>query len=185
MTATDLEHGTLETVPEGGRLTFVRELRHPRERVWRAISDPTELAVWFPSTIDGDRAAGAPLKFVFPFADAPVIEGTMLAYDPPSMMELVWGTDVLRITLDEIDGGTRLTLTDTFGEYDKAARDAAGWHACLDRMRYQLNEQDWPYGDNGRWSLVSPWYLENFPAEATTAAIPDFHPDADASNASR
>jgi uncharacterized protein YndB with AHSA1/START domain len=174
----DSDYGTLETLPEGGRLTFVRDLKHPREKVWRAITDPAELTVWFPSTIDGDRAAGAPLKFVFPFPDAPVMEGTMRAFDPPSTMEFNWGDDILRLTLEEITGGTRLTLTDTFGEYDKAARDAAGWHACLDRMQYQLNDEPWPYGDDGRWKEVTPFYLENFPTDATTAPVPDFHPDA-------
>ncbi|MEY2398885.1 MAG: hypothetical protein QOJ00_2059 [Actinomycetota bacterium] len=176
----DTAYGTLETVPEGGRLTFVRDLKHPREKVWQAITDPQELAVWFPSTIDGDRVAGAPLKFVFPFPDAPVMEGTMRVCDPPSVMELEWGFDVLRITLDEIEGGTRLTLVDTFADYDKAARDGAGWHACLDRMLFQLNGDAWPYDDDGRWREVTSWYVENFPAEATTAPIPDFHPAANA-----
>lgn len=174
----DSDYGTLEALPEGGRLTFVRDLKHARDKVWRAITDPTELAVWFPSTIDGDRVTGAPLKFVFPFPDAPVMEGTMRAYDPPAMIEFDWGGDVLRITLDETADGTRLTLTDSFGEYEKAARDAAGWHACLDRMAFQLNDEPWPYGDNGRWKEVTAWYVANFPAEATTAPIPDFHPDA-------
>lgn len=171
----DSDYGTLATLPEGGRLSFVRDLTHSREKVWRAITDPAELTVWFPSTIDGDRVAGAPLKFVFPFPDAPMMEGTMRVYDPPSTIEFNWGDDVLRITLEEIDGGTRLTLTDTFGEYDKAARDAAGWHACLDRMTYQLNDEAWPYGGDGRWKEVTSWYLEHFPAAATTAAVPDFH----------
>ncbi len=171
-------YGTLEQVAEGGRLTFVRELKHPRAKVWRAITEPDELKVWFPSTIDGERKSGAALKFVFPFPDAPIMEGTMRAYDPPSTMEFNWGDDVLRLTLEEIDGGTRLTLTDTFGEYEKAARDAAGWHACLDRMQFQLNDDVWPYGDDDRWKEITPYYLANFPKEATTARVPDFHPDA-------
>ncbi|MEY2467700.1 MAG: hypothetical protein QOF21_398 [Actinomycetota bacterium] len=180
----DLEHGTLEKVGTGGRLTFVRDLKHPREKVWRAITEPAELKVWFPTTIDGDREAGAPLKFVFPFPDAPVLEGKMRVYDPPTTMEFEWGVeDVLRITLEDVEGGTRLTLIDTFDEYGKAARDAGGWHACLDRLTYEIDGVEWPFGDNGRWKMVTPWYLENFPKEATTAPIPDFHPDADEANA--
>ena len=39
----------------------------------------------------------------------------MRVFDPPHVMEFVWGEDVLRIELAPITGGTVLTLTDTFG----------------------------------------------------------------------
>ena len=99
----------------------------------------------------------------------------MLAYDPPSTIEFDWGgEDILRLTLEEIDGGTRLTLTDTFREYAKAARDAGGWHACLDNLADVMVGQ--PARDD-RWKEVSQWYLDNFPPDATTAPIPDFAKD--------
>jgi uncharacterized protein YndB with AHSA1/START domain len=172
----DTEHGTLERVDDTtARITFVRDLKHPQDKVWRAVTEPEGLQAWFPSTIDGERIAGAPLKFVFPFPDAPVMEGTMRACEPPSLIEFDWGGDVIRIELEPVDGGTRLTLTDTFSEYEKAARDSGGWHACLDNLGYSLaglRKQE----DN--WKQVSPWYYEHYPTDATTAPIPDFHPDA-------
>ena len=164
------EHGTLTS-----RISFVRELRHPQEKVWRAITEPDGLRAWFPSTIDGARAVGASLEFRFPFPDAPVMTGTMLACEPPSLIEFEWGEDVLRIELSPIDGGTRLTLTDTFTDYAKAARDAGGWHASLDNLSTSLDGL--PKHDDG-WKQTSPWYYANYPKEATTAPIPDFHPDA-------
>ena len=162
----DTEHGTLAS-----QLTFVRDLPHPQDKVWRAITEPEGLAAWFPSTIDGERRAGAPLRFVFPFPDAPVMEGTMLAYEPMSLIEFLWGDDVVRIELSSTDGGTRLTLTDTFTEYAKAARDAGGWHASLDNLGYGL---DGLPKQEDNWKTVTPWYLEHFPPEATRAPIPDF-----------
>ena len=33
--------------------------------------------------------------------------------------------------------------------------------------------------DKYHWRDVSPWYFANFPPEATTAPIPEFHPDAE------
>src|SRR5437870_2174654 len=134
------DHGTLEKLDdETARITFVRELRHPVDKVWRAVTEPDQLTAWFPSTIDGERKAGAPLKFVFPFPDAPTMEGTMRVCDPPSVIEFAWGEDILRIELEPIEGGTRLTLTDTFSEYAKAARDAGGWHACLDNLTHAID----------------------------------------------
>lgn len=60
-------YGTTEHLDDGRwRLRFVRTLPHPAEKVWRALTEPAHLAHWFPSTIDGERAAGAPLRFVFP-----------------------------------------------------------------------------------------------------------------------
>jgi uncharacterized protein YndB with AHSA1/START domain len=160
------EHGTLRS-----QLTFVRDLNHPVEKVWRAITEPDGLAAWFPSTIEGERRAGAALKFVFPFPDAPVMEGTMRAYEPMSLVEFVWGEDVVRIELSPIDGGTRLTLTDTFDDYTKAARDAGGWHASLDNLGYSL---DGLAKQEDNWKTTTPWYLEHFPPEFTTAPIPVF-----------
>ena len=177
------DYGSLERLDNGhGRLTFTRHLAHEIDKVWAAVSEPEQLKVWFPTSIDGERAEGAALKFVFPFPDAPVMEGTMRVFDPPHVMEFEWGGDVLRIELAPITGGTRLQLTDTFAEYEKAARDAAGWHACLDRMRFDLDDDEWPYGEDGRWKELSAWYMKHFPKEATTAAIPDIHPDAEKLN---
>jgi hypothetical protein len=58
-------------------------------------------------------------------------DGQLLVFDPPEVKEFTWGPDRLRIELREDGTGTVLTLTDTFGELGKAARDGAGWHECL------------------------------------------------------
>jgi len=63
----------------------------------------------------------------------------MLVFDPPEVMEFTWGTDQLRIELQADGAGTLLTLTDTFDELGKAARDGAGWHECLDRLVADLD----------------------------------------------
>lgn len=67
------------------------------------------------------------------------LDGRVLVLDPPSVVEFTWGAGRLRMEL-RIDGaGTLLTLTDTFGDVGKAARDAAGWHGWLDRLISQLD----------------------------------------------
>jgi uncharacterized protein YndB with AHSA1/START domain len=178
-----MEHGTLTQLDDNqATLTFVRELPHPPEKVWRSLTEPDSLRAWFPSTIDGERAEGAALQFRFDFPDAPVMEGVMRVYDPPRVLEFSWSEDVLRFELEPIANGTRLTLTDTFSEYGKSARDAGGWHACLDNLAYELDGTAPPYNPEERWRDVTPWYLANFPPDAATAPIPDFHPDAEQMN---
>ena len=58
----------------------------------------------------------------------------------PARFAFRWGEDVLSFTLDEHDGGTRLTMLHVLNEEGapSAAKTAAGWHVCLDAMGERL-----------------------------------------------
>ena len=60
------ELGTLERVGDVSVLRYERRLAHPRERVWRALTDDAELAAWFPTTIEGERQNGARAPLLVP-----------------------------------------------------------------------------------------------------------------------
>lgn len=176
MTTTDQgRFGDVERTQAGAwRLRFTRVLPHPQEKVWRAITEAEQLARWFPTTIEGERQAGAPLRFSFPGQRYPPFDGEMLAFEPPSVIEFRWGPDVVRIELRSVEGRTELTLLDTLEERGKAARDSAGWHTCLDALgaslagdaqaRQQLNRPD--------WSDLHAHYVESFGPEAATIGPP-------------
>ena len=170
MDETDL--GTLARRDDWWTLTFTRMLAHPREKVWRAVTEPEHLAAWFPQEIVGERKAGAPLRFAGP--DGAAFAGQLLVFDPPSVVEFTWGTDLLRIELaaDAVDGaGTVLTLTDTFDDVGKAARDAAGWHECLDLLAADLGGTPRPeWGET--WRRIHPVYVTAFGPEAATLGPP-------------
>ena len=144
-------YGELEQTHDGRwRLRFERTLAHSPEKVWRALTAPEHLAHWFPTTIDGERASGARLRFVFPKGQAPAFEGEMLAFAPPTLMELRWGADILRLEVRPSADGTVLTLLDTLDEVGKAARDGAGWHVCLDGLALHLDGAPSARGVDGR-----------------------------------
>jgi len=166
-------YGTVEQLADGRwQLRFTRVLPHPQTRVWRAITEPEQLARWFPTTIEGDRRPGAPLRFSFVPEDVPPMDGEMLAFEPESVMEIQWGPDVVRIELRPVDGGTELTLLDTLEERGKAARDGAGWHVCLDSLEAALSgESDTRLHMEG-WSRVHPHYVESFGPQASTIGHP-------------
>ena len=84
--------GRLEHINDRWQLRFRRELRHPPEKVWRALTEPQHLDVWFPTTVIGDRAAGAPLRFTFRGEDLPPFDGEMLVYEPCSVLEFRSGS---------------------------------------------------------------------------------------------
>ena len=164
-------YGTLEHTDDGrSRLRFVRNLPHPPERVWRAITEPEELEHWFPTTIEGERAVGATLRFSFREHDLPAFEGEMLAYEDGRALEFSWGSDIVRIELRPTGQGTELTLLDTLDEHGKAARDAAGWHTCLDGLEQSL---DGGAADGDAWKRLQPRYAEAFGPEAATIGPPE------------
>lgn len=167
----DTDLGTLEKQDDKWSVIFTRRLRHSPDKVWRAVTEPEHMAAWFPDEMVGDRRAGAPLKFVSAHGDG--FEGEMLVFEPPTVMELLWGTDRLRIEVrpDDRGDGTILTLTDTFAELGKAARDAAGWHECLDRLAAALDGTE-PAKWGAHWKDVNAVYVERFGPEASTIGPP-------------
>jgi uncharacterized protein YndB with AHSA1/START domain len=167
------DYGELERRGDRIVLTFSRHLPHPPEKVWRALTEPEHLDAWFPTTIDGDRASGAKLRFHFREAEGMDMEGEMLAFDPPQLMEFRWGDDVLRFELRPDGDGTVLEFTDTFDEIGRAARDAAGWHACLDVLGYEVAGEHAPWSSTERWSHVHGTYKDRLGPEAATMGPPE------------
>lgn len=105
---------TLDAGDDGRpRLRLERRYRHPVQRVWRALTEPAELAHWFP-------------------ADAPM---EVVERDEPHRLLATWFGDALRFELRPDGAGTCvLTFTHAFAERDVAARTAAGWDRCFTRL---------------------------------------------------
>ena len=94
----------------------------------------------------------------------PLIPHAHPAREPPSLLEFRWGPDVIRLEIaarGEGEGCT-LTLLDTFDELGKAARDAAGWHVCLEFLASHLDGTPeppanmWTKGPSRLYELVRP-----------------------------
>ena len=140
MAKTEDALGHVEPSGDGWELRFVRHLGHPVDKVWRAITEPEHLKAWFPQRIVGTLGPGARLKFEDSNPGVGGFDGEVLAYEPPHLLELRWGTDVLRFEIAETASGCDLTLTDKISELGKASRDGAGWHVCLDALVGEVEE---------------------------------------------
>jgi uncharacterized protein YndB with AHSA1/START domain len=162
--------GVLMTIDDKPALRFERRYRHPMERVWRAISDPTEMAQWFPSNVEGTRAAGEELVFVDdaqraaareagePTRDeGPLIRGTVITYDPPKVFSFTWGGEVLRFELVPDGRDTVLVFTQLLTHQSVAARNASGWHMCLGALDRLF---DAPADEVVSWTDVYDDYLD-------------------------
>ncbi len=152
-------------------LRYRRRLAHPPEKVWRALTEDVHLEAWFPTTIEGPRYAGAPLHFSFRRGEADPFDGEMLAFEPPTLMEVRWSDDVLRFELEPEGAGSVLHLIVTFPEHGKAARDGAGWHVCLERLAAECDDGAVTVPPD-RWRAVHPRYVEALGPEASTLGPP-------------
>jgi len=143
-------------VMEGKKATLVfrRRLPHPPKMVWRALTDPSELAKWAmtKAVIDG-RHGGS-----IDFESGPYrlhATGRILTWDPPSVLEHEWkvpprpgmpsGEDsVIRWELLRDGGGTILHLEHRKLNRLTAAGFVAGTHAFVDRLEAYLDRRPMP-----------------------------------------
>jgi uncharacterized protein YndB with AHSA1/START domain len=140
-------YGAYETIENRPALRFERRLSHPVEVVWRAITESDELEHWFPSRVEVDELGpDAEITFRFehmPLEDAPTtLTGRVTEFDPPRLFAFTWGEDHLRFELEPVGDSNDacvLRLTVLLDAQDKAARDGAGWHVCLDRLETRLD----------------------------------------------
>ena len=130
--------GPLAEVESRGRedqwtLVFVRDLRHPPEKVWAALTEPGQIAEWSP--FETSRDLGSIGDATLTMIDGEVAEdmpASVTRAERPTLLEYTWGTDLLRWELARTDTGTRLTLLHTIKDRDWLPMMAAGWHICLD-----------------------------------------------------
>jgi len=117
---------------ENWTLILTRELRHPPEKVWQALTGPAHLREWAPFDADRSLATVGPVKLTPVGMPAPqVFETRVTRADAPKVLEYnCWGKDI-RWELEALGGGTRLTL---WHNLDRRfiSMVAAGWHICLD-----------------------------------------------------
>lgn len=154
---------------ERWRLRYVRDLRHPPEKVWRALTESEHLRHWMPADLVGERRTGAALSIPF-WPDTvekygltdPPLSGVVVVWDPPRVFVWTWDTDRLRFELEATAGGTRLTFTTWLVEGAPSVdlRTAAGWHICLDLLAWRLG------GESGSTAEAVPAPFEAIYSEA-------------------
>ena len=155
-------HGELIELA-GGKVAvrFERRLAHPPERVWRAVTEPEELAAWFPDTIEGEFAPGAEVRFP-KFAEMGLRSvGTVTEFDPPRLLAFTWGTSALRFELEPDGDGCRLVFTDTLPR-EESAKNAAGWEVCLANLEARLAGEQPREFPPEHWSELHEGYASSY-----------------------
>jgi uncharacterized protein YndB with AHSA1/START domain len=143
---------------EGGRATlrYKRHLSYPREKVWKAITDPKELAGWMNTKAVIDGRNGGTIDFVNVVSGFQTI-GRILVWDPQRVFEHEWhiapnpslpdGEPESIICWElEMNGDSNVLLTLTHSRLSRSTSGnfAPGWHAYLDRLEASLNNEKLP-----------------------------------------
>ena len=139
-------YGKVHERADGYQLRFERQLRHPVETVWAALTKPARLAQWLaPGEIE--LTLGGRVHLAFTDGDG-VIDGRVTAIAPPRLLEFTWldkdaDLGFVRWELIAEDGGTRLVLTHNLPESARAFGfpALAGWHSLLDQLAALLDGQ--------------------------------------------
>jgi uncharacterized protein YndB with AHSA1/START domain len=159
---------------ESWTLVLVRDLAHPREDVWQALTDPAQLREWAP--FDADRNLGAEGAATLTTVGAPqaqVSRTEVRRAERPRLLEFAWGGQDLRWELEPLEsGGTRLTLWHAI-DRRYISMGAAGWHICLDVLDRLLGKD--PIGrivgvevmKFEGWQRLNAEYAKQFDAAST------------------
>ena len=154
-------------------LVVVRELRHPPEMVWQALTDPAQLSEWAPFDADRNLAAPGPVRLsTVGTPSSQVSESTVKRAEAPRLLEHTWVGNDLRWELEALHsgGGTRLRLWIAI-DRRFIAWGAAGWHVCFDVLEQLLAGE--PIGrivgvevmNFGGWQRLNAEYAKQFDVE--------------------
>jgi len=125
-------------------------LRAPRSRVWHAIADAEQFGAWFGARLEGEFAPGARVegRITSPGHEHVTMEMTVERVDPERLFSYRWHpyavepgvdysnepTTLVEFRLDEVAGGTELTVVESGFDRIPATRRAdalrmndAGW----------------------------------------------------------
>jgi uncharacterized protein YndB with AHSA1/START domain len=138
MPATRIDRGSTETTTiysEGGDLVFERTFDAPRERVWKALTDPTLIPRWWgqhgttTTVAEMDVRPGGKWRYInsAPDRDDVVFYGEYLEVTPPEGYKWTFMFDVEGVGPqgEEVDGKTKVTSIGHMGSPEVIERALA------------------------------------------------------------
>jgi uncharacterized protein YndB with AHSA1/START domain len=124
--------GSQQIVDGRPALRFERHLDHPVERVWRAVTEPAELARWFVSEVPWTPAPGE----VFEGGGQ---SGRITVLEPPHRIAWTWGVERYSFELSADGDGCALVFTHVYDpRLGPGWQHAAGWETYLNRLDAHL-----------------------------------------------
>jgi hypothetical protein len=125
--------GSEITVDGRPALRFERNLNHPIERVWQAVTAPAELERWFVAPAPWTPAPNEEFE-------AGGETGRITELEPPRLIAWTWGIEQYSFELSPSEAGCLLVFTHVFNpELGPSWQHAAGWETYLSRLDAYLD----------------------------------------------
>ena len=165
MTATRIDRGSTDTTAvysDGGDLTFERTFDAPRDKVWKAFTDPDLIPRWWgkhgttTTVAELDVRPGGKWRYVnrAPDREEVAFYGEFLEVEPPKRFKWTFMFDVEGVgpmggpethTFEEVDGKTKVTAIGHMGSVEAlegalATGMVAGGIETWDRLEALLAE---------------------------------------------
>jgi uncharacterized protein YndB with AHSA1/START domain len=164
------QKGTVAIEGRYATLRYKRHISYPKEKVWKAITDPKELAGWMNTKAVIDGRNGGTIDFVNAVSGFHAT-GRILVWDPRRVFEHEWHIvpnpslpggepeSIIHWELEK-DGDSNVLLTLTHSRLSRSTSGnfAPGWHAYLDRLEASLNNEKLPDWSQ-RFGAVKKLYL--------------------------
>jgi len=126
--------GTIELVGDNYEARLQRVLDHDQDTAWAMLTEPQRIVEWLaPGEIELRKGGSAKLDFV---DSGIVIDSIVSECEAPRLLEYSWSGPgeplrPLRWETEQVEDGTRLTLTLRSPKDEDMARTCAGWEAHL------------------------------------------------------
>jgi uncharacterized protein YndB with AHSA1/START domain len=129
---------TVQKDGETWTLVLVKQLRHPAEKVWRALTQPEHLRELAPFDAASDLGKVGTTEVTWVGAPAPV-ETRITRAEAPTLLEYELGGRTMRWELEALGAATRLTLWAVI-DRPYISMGAAGWHVAFDVLERLLDD---------------------------------------------
>ncbi len=116
---------------------FTRRSKYPPARLWRAITDSSEVSRWMTYPARIDLRPGGEYYVDFGRTNEGALDGVISHVEPERRLVYVWGTSTVEWALEPDGNGTNYLFAQ-HGLYPRPIPDeeglAAGWHSWLDDL---------------------------------------------------
>lgn len=167
--------GVIERSADGVTFRYQRVLSHPVPVVWRAITDPAEIAAWIGNRPEIDLTEGGEyVTYHGPGPDRMRVVDRIVRVEPPTLLQHTFWQQtnpsvLVTWMLSPAGDGCRLELTHYLSNADIEAaassvaagddiitilsRNGAGWHRLLDELAAAIAGRDGPWSPADQESL--------------------------------
>jgi len=165
--------GTISREGQDFEIRLERELSHTVNAVWKAITDPAKLAIWFAKT-EIEQVPGGAMHFRFADADQSVGDAVITQLEPDRLFEYNWEGDIARWELFPLGNEQcRLVMIYRLNKAKYVTMAATGWHIYMEQLEGVLNGRATPYPYKSDHELAvekiykNLWEAGGFAQEAT------------------